>query len=150
MYSHLFLFGHFSPYTDEVGALVFDMGSYSVRAGYAGEDCPKVWTVKWIHILVVKLKNICSEQKCNCFLVFRLIFLLWSVWLWTGRMAVHQWRQMERRESRAAPPTTSTLTSSGSLEKTWRSCHLSKMGWVSWRKRVWICFFLNFFFSLFP
>ncbi|XP_005165974.1 actin-like protein 6A isoform X1 [Danio rerio] len=26
---------------DEVGALVFDMGSYSVRAGYAGEDCPK-------------------------------------------------------------------------------------------------------------
>lgn len=29
-------------FTDEVGALVFDMGSYSVRAGYAGEDCPKV------------------------------------------------------------------------------------------------------------
>lgn len=28
--------------TDEVGALVFDIGSYSVRAGYAGEDCPKV------------------------------------------------------------------------------------------------------------
>lgn len=27
---------------DEVGALVFDIGSYSVRAGYAGEDCPKV------------------------------------------------------------------------------------------------------------
>ncbi|XP_075705369.1 actin-like protein 6B [Rhinoderma darwinii] len=26
---------------DEVGALVFDIGSYSVRAGYAGEDCPK-------------------------------------------------------------------------------------------------------------
>uniref|UniRef100_A0A7N6AKF4 Actin-like protein 6A n=1 Tax=Anabas testudineus TaxID=64144 RepID=A0A7N6AKF4_ANATE len=24
-----------------VGALVFDIGSYSVRAGYAGEDCPK-------------------------------------------------------------------------------------------------------------
>jgi len=32
----------FSFCTDEVGALVFDMGSYSVRAGYAGEDCPKV------------------------------------------------------------------------------------------------------------
>ncbi|CAI9597598.1 unnamed protein product, partial [Staurois parvus] len=27
---------------DEVGALVFDIGSFSVRAGYAGEDCPKV------------------------------------------------------------------------------------------------------------
>lgn len=26
---------------DEVGALVFDMGHYSVRAGYAGEDSPK-------------------------------------------------------------------------------------------------------------
>uniref|UniRef100_A0A8C7ACH2 Transferrin receptor 2 n=1 Tax=Neovison vison TaxID=452646 RepID=A0A8C7ACH2_NEOVI len=26
---------------DEVGALVFDIGSFSVRAGYAGEDCPK-------------------------------------------------------------------------------------------------------------
>lgn len=31
-----------SPHTDEVGALVFDIGSFSVRAGYAGEDCPKV------------------------------------------------------------------------------------------------------------
>lgn len=29
-------------FSDEVGALVFDIGSYSVRAGYAGEDCPKV------------------------------------------------------------------------------------------------------------
>ncbi len=28
--------------TDEVGALVFDVGSYSTRAGYAGEDTPKV------------------------------------------------------------------------------------------------------------
>ncbi|XP_018588754.2 actin-like protein 6B isoform X2 [Scleropages formosus] len=26
---------------DEVGALVFDIGSFSARAGYAGEDCPK-------------------------------------------------------------------------------------------------------------
>lgn len=34
--------------TDEVGALVFDIGSYSVRAGYAGEDCPKVSrSLKW-------------------------------------------------------------------------------------------------------
>ncbi|PNJ68969.1 ACTL6A isoform 8, partial [Pongo abelii] len=29
-------------FSDEVGALVFDIGSYTVRAGYAGEDCPKV------------------------------------------------------------------------------------------------------------
>ncbi|XP_022357267.1 actin-like protein 6B isoform X4 [Enhydra lutris kenyoni] len=28
-------------YKNEVGALVFDIGSFSVRAGYAGEDCPK-------------------------------------------------------------------------------------------------------------
>lgn len=27
---------------DEVGALVMDFGSFSVRAGYAGEDSPKV------------------------------------------------------------------------------------------------------------
>ena len=27
---------------DEVGALVFDFGSHSIRAGYAGEDTPKV------------------------------------------------------------------------------------------------------------
>ena len=29
---------------DEVGALVFDFGSHSIRAGYAGEDTPKVQT----------------------------------------------------------------------------------------------------------
>ena len=29
-------------FTDEVGAIVFDIGAHSVRAGYAGEDCPKV------------------------------------------------------------------------------------------------------------
>lgn len=28
--------------SDEVGALVFDLGSMSFRAGYAGEDTPKV------------------------------------------------------------------------------------------------------------
>lgn len=27
---------------DEVGALVIDVGSYTTRAGYAGEDTPKV------------------------------------------------------------------------------------------------------------
>ena len=29
-------------FADEVGAIVFDIGAHSVRAGYAGEDCPKV------------------------------------------------------------------------------------------------------------
>jgi len=28
-------------FLDEVGALVFDIGHYSIRAGYAGEDSPK-------------------------------------------------------------------------------------------------------------
>ena len=31
--------------TDEVGGLVVDIGSYSARAGYAGEDTPKVCMV---------------------------------------------------------------------------------------------------------
>ena len=29
-------------FADEVGGIVFDIGAHSVRAGYAGEDCPKV------------------------------------------------------------------------------------------------------------
>lgn len=28
-------------FVDEVGALVFDIGHYALRAGYAGEDSPK-------------------------------------------------------------------------------------------------------------
>ena len=32
----------FSSPSDEVGALVLDVGSYTSRAGYAGEDTPKV------------------------------------------------------------------------------------------------------------
>lgn len=35
--------------TDEVGALVFDIGSYSFRAGYAGEDTPKVRVLTKTH-----------------------------------------------------------------------------------------------------
>lgn len=48
---------------DEVGALVFDIGSYTVRAGYAGEDCPKVRTViriTWAgksHLCKIKYKQ---------------------------------------------------------------------------------------------
>lgn len=49
--------------SDEVGALVFDIGSYTVRAGYAGEDCPKVRTVipiTWVgktHLCKINLKQ---------------------------------------------------------------------------------------------
>jgi len=35
-------------FSDEVGAIVLDFGAYSVRAGYAGEDTPKVKITKWI------------------------------------------------------------------------------------------------------
>lgn len=44
--------------SDEVGALVFDIGSFSTRAGYAGEDCPKVTTLSvclYIHPSYIKL-----------------------------------------------------------------------------------------------
>ena len=30
---------------DEVGAVCLDMGSHSVRAGFAGEDAPKVFVL---------------------------------------------------------------------------------------------------------
>ena len=35
-------------FVDEVGAIVFDVGAQSVRAGYAGEDCPKVHVISFI------------------------------------------------------------------------------------------------------
>lgn len=34
---------------DEVGALVLDIGSYTSRAGYAGEDTPKVKRIRKTH-----------------------------------------------------------------------------------------------------
>ena len=37
---------------DEVGALVFDFGSHSIRAGYAGEDTPKVQTYAYYVIVL--------------------------------------------------------------------------------------------------
>lgn len=46
------LFDNFVCLPDEVGALVFDIGSYSVRAGYAGEDCPKVRAEPRIHVFI--------------------------------------------------------------------------------------------------
>lgn len=46
---------------DEVGALVLDIGSYTSRAGYAGEDTPKVR-------YLVALSDPCSAAYC---LVYR-------------------------------------------------------------------------------
>ena len=42
---------------DEVGALVFDPGHFSLRVGYAGEDCPKAEipsTVSWYLLKVAR------------------------------------------------------------------------------------------------
>ena len=42
-------------FLDEVGAIVVDIGSHTTRAGYAGEDMPKV----------TKLKSIFFYSKSN-------------------------------------------------------------------------------------
>ena len=50
---------------DEVGALVFDIGSHSVRAGYAGEDCPKADFPTCIGIQpsdIVKSKDVVGDK----------------------------------------------------------------------------------------
>ena len=39
--SYFTTYWHQITYLDEVGALVLDIGHYSIRAGYAGEDAPK-------------------------------------------------------------------------------------------------------------
>ena len=36
------------PQTDEVSALVFDLGSSLSKVGYAGEDCPKAVFPSWV------------------------------------------------------------------------------------------------------
>ena len=41
-YIYIYIFLSYVVFPDEVGALVFDIGSYTSRAGYAGEDTPKV------------------------------------------------------------------------------------------------------------
>ena len=46
---------------DEVGALVFDPGHFSLRVGYAGEDCPKAEIPSTVSVL-----KCCS---CICLIV---------------------------------------------------------------------------------
>ena len=48
---------------DEVGALVFDIGSHSVRAGYAGEDCPKADFPTYIGIQPAELKEAENDKR---------------------------------------------------------------------------------------
>lgn len=47
-------------FVDEVGAIVFDIGAHSVRAGYAGEDCPKV---KRLCVIYQLLRAFSSRRK---------------------------------------------------------------------------------------
>ena len=42
-------------FVDEVGAIVFDVGAQSVRAGYAGEDCPKVHVIFFLLFVFLPL-----------------------------------------------------------------------------------------------
>lgn len=44
-----------SFFADEVGSLVFDIGSHSVRIGYAGEDIPKVCRTVKTYDVVAKI-----------------------------------------------------------------------------------------------
>lgn len=41
---------YFINFLDEVGALVFDFGSHTVRAGYAGDEYPKVRSLNAIYL----------------------------------------------------------------------------------------------------
>ena len=50
--------------SDEVGALVFDIGTHSSRAGYAGEDTPKVGVVCFVVL-------VCVPYTCVCVCVLR-------------------------------------------------------------------------------
>jgi len=50
---------------DEVGALVFDVGNYALRAGYAGEDSPKAQIPSVIGVLeqAEKLENMDDADR---------------------------------------------------------------------------------------
>ena len=68
-YLWVFNINYFLISSDEVGALVFDIGSYTVRAGYAGEDCPKVSVmfesigyVRAIHVELSSCRNTGSNM----------------------------------------------------------------------------------------
>ena len=61
MFLHFELFP-FVLFTDEVGALVFDVGSYTTRVGYAGEDTPKVILKYNLGVLPVRATSLLSTR----------------------------------------------------------------------------------------
>lgn len=61
---------------DEVGALVFDIGSYSFRAGYAGEDSPKVSGSSFIEGKKTNFQTSSSFFFCNWSIFLCYILLL--------------------------------------------------------------------------
>lgn len=53
---------------DEVGAIVFDVGSHTTKAGFAGEDTPKV--IACVHLLfILHHAHLCSEWTMNVHLL---------------------------------------------------------------------------------
>ena len=48
---------------DEVGALVFDYGSHTIRAGFAGEDLPKADIPSMIGAIEEEVKMEVDEEK---------------------------------------------------------------------------------------
>ncbi len=50
---------------DEVGAVVFDIGTSTTKTGYAGEDTPKV-RVSRQSLLVLLLISGCHSLGCRC------------------------------------------------------------------------------------
>lgn len=72
-------------FADEVGALVFDVGSYSFRAGYAGEDCPKVvllYMVAGLLYCIMFVSSMCPKPyiyQCAFFYPEIYIHLLYHI-----------------------------------------------------------------------
>lgn len=53
---------------DEVGALVFDAGTYHIKAGYAGEDTPKAVFPTVTNITDIHTnKQICEQNNSLCY-----------------------------------------------------------------------------------
>ena len=57
---------------DEVGALVFDPGHFSMRVGYAGEDSPKSEIPS--HVGTSLDENAVKSKNCLIYPDFRIIF----------------------------------------------------------------------------
>ena len=69
---------------DEVGALVFDIGSYTLRAGYAGEDTPKVRTLYTSRAHALPRLSFCLSVPVCLSVVFLPICQLDYLWITQG------------------------------------------------------------------